>query len=225
MQPIKNLTSDLTGDLTSVATGLAIFALTSVSPVLSATDTLECNDLAPGFSKEQLNDGEGSYYNFDGLVLRPELTRDATAFSERLLGRWTGKVTRETCKGHYTNPKWVKKDFVVRAEGGFLFNGDFRLEAELDSPRVFKIRKLFLSTKRTHSIEQLDSSTWVFIEKYRAGGASTDLVAPGGTGRANRMVHEIKTVRLTGDDEGTVDHIVYVNGFLVARDSWSLTRV
>jgi len=206
-----------------LASTLVMFALMA-APVLSAqADTAECDDLAPGFSNAQLNEVESDYFDLDGLLLHPDLTREASAFSARLSGRWSGKVTRETCKGHYTNPKWVKKNYTVRAEGEFLYNGDFRLEAEFDSPSVTKIQKLFLSTKRTHSIEQLDSSTWVFTEKYRAAGGS-DLLAPSRTGHASRIVHEVKKVRLSGD-KGTVDHTVYVNGLLVSRDSWLLDRV
>ena len=224
---------------TSLASGLVVFALTGLTtPVLSdKAVSAECNHLAPGFSIEQLKVGEGNYYDLHGKFLHSDLTREqANAFGGQLTGRWTGTVVRETCKGHFRNPELVKKNYKLRAEGQFLYNGDFRLEAELESPRVYKIQKLFLSKKRTHSIEQIDASTWVFTEKYRARGANlilNDDLPPGPfvtpsealsvTGHTSRIVHEVKTIRVKGN-KGTVDHEVYVNGFFVSRDSWSLTR-
>ena len=225
---------------TSLASGLVVFALTGLTtPVLSdKAVSAECNHLAPGFSIEQLKVGEGNYYDLHGKFLHSDLTREqANAFGGQLTGRWTGTVVRETCKGHFRNPELVKKNYKLRAEGQFLYNGDFRLEAELESPRVYKTQKLFLSKKRTHSIEQIDASTWVFTEKYRARGANlilNDDLPPGPfvtpsealsvTGHTSRIVHEVKTIRVKGN-KGTVDHAVYVNGFFVSRDSWKLNRV
>ena len=223
---------------TSLASGLVVFALTGLTPVLSEKGTAsECNNFAPGFSEEQLLVGEGNYYDLNGKLVHSEMTsEEANAFGGQLTGRWTGTVISETCKGHFRNPKLVKKNYTLRAEGQFLYNGDFRLEAEWESPRVYKIQKLFLSKKRTHSIEKIDASTWVFTEKYRARGANLQLndeLPPGPlvtpsealsrTGHTSRIVHEVKTIRVKGN-KGTVDHEVYVNGFFVSRDSWSLTR-
>ena len=60
---------------TSLASGLVVFALTGLTPVLSEKGTAsECNNFAPGFSEEQLLVGEGNYYDLNGKLVHSELT-------------------------------------------------------------------------------------------------------------------------------------------------------
>jgi hypothetical protein len=236
MQPWKN-TLLLASVLTAAMTTLP----------LRAEPTVACNALAPGLSEAQLTTGEGAYYNLTGEPLSAALAQQASELKKHLSGRWTGTFVRETCRGHFSNPVMHRQDFTLEAQGEVTHKGELRLEAEMDSRRIFKVQKLFLSSD-VFAVEKRDDNTWTFVEKYRARGPfkgalqneglsaaettrygaqglidNPSLLAPSLTGHTGRLVHEVKTVRIDGD-KSTVDHKTYVNGFLVSQDSWSLTR-
>lgn len=239
MQPRKNTLKN-TLLLASVLT-----AAITTSP-LRAEPGVACNALAPGLNETQLTTGKGAYYDLIGEPLNAELSQQASDLKHHLSGRWTGTFVRETCRGHFSNPVMHRQDFTLKAHGEITHKGELRLEAEMDSRRVFKVQKLFLSSN-VYAVEKRDDNTWTFVEKYRARGpfsgalanegltqAETTpygaqgpvdglLVAPSLTGHTGRLVHEVKTVRIDGDNS-TVDHKTYVNGFLVSQDSWSLKR-
>ena len=97
-----------------------------------------------------------------------------------------------------------------------------------DSADTTRIAKLFLSPEHSYSVEQLDSNTWVFTEKYRASGFPNESIPPTNlalslSGSTGRLVHEVKKVQFD-QDKIMVDHAVYVNGFFVSREDWVLKR-
>ena len=209
--------------------GLVVANTVADSTVVDADDSVACNALAPGLTEQQLADRTGSYYELEAIELDHETNANVSKLRNLVSGRWNGTMLHESCAGHYTSP--VKKQLSYRlyaAETETIHNGDIRVEAMADSADTTRIAKLFLSPEHSYSVEQLDSNTWVFTEKYRASGFPNESIPPANlalslSGSSGRLVHEVKKVQLD-QDKILVDHAVYVNGFFVSREDWVLTR-
>ena len=216
---------------------LSAFTMVTMLPGIAVADTTDadttdavtCNALAPGLTAQQLADRSGAYYELEAIELDHATSSNVNQLRKMFSGRWNGTMSIETCTGHFTAPVMKQKiEYRLNAEAETTYKGDIRVEAIADSHRSTRVAKLFISPGNSYSVEQVDNRTWVFTEKYRARslantGFPQTRLPPSLTGHTARLVHEVKKVQL---DQGriTVDHTVYVSGFLVSRGDWILTR-